>query len=198
MDMWENFMESTKSHCPAADIVHDKFHCAKYLGKAVDSVRRKEHKEFKAENKGESVLNKTKYLWLMNPKNWNDVQRERFNEMKIDILQVGRAWSIVQAFNDFWAYHYAGSALKFFDRWYFWATHSRLKPIIEVAKILKRHLPGLLSYCKHRITNAVAEGMNSKIQMIKSNARGFRNFENYRKAILFYCGRLDLYPLKSR
>ena len=143
-------------------------------------------------------MNKTKYLWLRNPKNWSDVQREQFATMKIDMLQVGRAWSIAQAFEDFWTYRYAGSAREFFDRWYFWATHSRLKPVIEAAKTLKRHLPGLLAYCKHRITNAVAEGMNSKIQLIKANARGFRNFEKYRIAILFYCGRLDLYPLKSR
>jgi transposase len=198
MDMWPAYMESARIHVPQAAIVHDKFHCAKELGKAVDSVRKKEHRELKAENQGESILNKTKFLWLKNPNNWTDSQRERFNTLKIDALEVGRAWSIAQAFSGFWDYHYAGSARKFFDRWYFWATHSRLKPIIEAAKTLKRHLPGLLTYCKHRITNAVAEGMNSKIQLIKANARGFRNFEKYRIAILFYCGRLDLYPLKSR
>ncbi|HHY86947.1 MAG TPA: transposase, partial [Verrucomicrobia bacterium] len=38
-------------------------------------------------------------------------------------------------------------------------------------------------------------GLNSKVQMIKSNARGFRNFENYRTRILFFCGKLDLHPL---
>jgi len=198
MDMWPAYMESTQSLVPQAVIVHDKFHCVKELGKAVDRVRKKEHKILKAENDGESVLNKTKYLWLRNPKNWNDAQRAQFAEMKIDVLQVGRAWSIMQAFQGFWEYRYAGSARKFFDRWYFWATHSRLAPIIEAARTLKRHLPGLLAYCKYRITNAVAEGMNSKIQLIKANARGFRNFEKYRVAILFSCGRLDLYPLKSR
>jgi transposase len=198
MDMWQPYMDSAASLVPQAAIVHDKFHCVKELKKAVDGVRKKEHKTLKAENDGESVLNKTKYLWLRNPKNWSDDQRSQFATMKIDVLQVGRAWSIAQAFEDFWAYRYAGSARKFFDRWYFWATHSRLKPVIEAARTLKRHLPGLLAYCKHRITNAVAEGMNSKIQLIKANARGFRNFEKYRVAILFYCGRLDLYPLKSR
>jgi transposase len=198
MDMWPAYMEAAKIHAPQADIVHDKFHCVKELGKAVDSVRKKEHRELKAENQGESVLNKTKYLWLKNPENWSDLQKQSFKEFKIDILQVGRAWSIAQAFQEFWEYRYAGSALKFFNRWYFWATHSRLKPIIEAAKTLKRHLPGLLTYCKHRITNAAAEGMNSKIQLIKANARGFRNFEKYRIAILFHCARLDLYPLKSR
>ncbi len=198
MDMWPAYMTAAGTHISQADIVHDKFHCVKELGKAVDNVRKKEHRELKAENHGESVLNKTKFLWLRNPKNWSESQRERFDELKIDALQVGRAWSIAQAFNGFWDYHYAGSAEKFFNRWYFWATHSRLMPIIEAAKTLKRHLPGLLTYGKHRITNAVAEGMNSKIQMIKSNARGYRNFEKYRTAILFHCGRLDLYPLVSR
>lgn len=144
------------------------------------------------------MINKTKFIWLKNPDNWTDSQRDRFNTLKVDALEVGRAWSIAQAFSGFWDYHYAGSAKKFFDRWYFWATHSRLKPIIEAARTLKRHLPGLLTYCKHRIANAVAEGMNFKIQLIKANARGFRNFEKYRISILFHCGRLDLYSLKSR
>ena len=60
--------------------------------------------------------------------------------------------------------------------------------------MLANHLPGLLSYIKHRVTNAVTEGFNSKIQMIKSCARGFRSFGNYRIAILFHCGKLELHP----
>ncbi|MBC7533295.1 MAG: transposase [Oligoflexus sp.] len=83
---------------------------------------------------------------------------------------------------------------KFFDEWYWWATHSRLDPMIKVAKMLKRHLDNILTYLTHRITNATAEGFNSKIQSIKSAARGFRNFSNYRIAILFHCGRLQLHP----
>jgi len=74
-------------------------------------------------------------------------------------------------------------------------SRSRLKPLVEVGQVLKRHLENLLTYLKHHITNAVTEGLNSKIQSIKSNARGFRNFRNYRIRILFFCGKLDLYPL---
>jgi transposase len=79
-----------------------------------------------------------------------------------------------------------------FRGWYGWATRSQLKPIIKVAKMLKRHLNGLMNYIEHRITNAVSEGFNSRIQSIKSAARGFRNFDNYRIRILFFCGKLDL------
>ena len=74
-------------------------------------------------------------------------------------------------------------------------SRSRLKPVIEVAQMLKRHLDNLLTYIKHHITNAVTEGLNSKIQSLKAAARGFRNFHNYRIRILFFCGKLHLYPL---
>ncbi len=69
---------------------------------------------------------------------------------------------------------------------------SRLEPIKKVVKMLRRHVQGLLSYSRHRITNASAEGFNSAIQLIKANARGFRNFTNYRARILFNCGKLDM------
>jgi len=55
-------------------------------------------------------------------------------------------------------------------------------------------LLGLLSYFRHKITNAMCECFNSTIQSIKASARGFRNFENYRTRILFFLGRLDLQP----
>ena len=77
---------------------------------------------------------------------------------------MGRAWAI-KAFSKFWNYRYAGPARKFFDRWYFWASHSHLPPIVNAAKTLKRHIPGLLAYTKHRITNAAAEGTNGRIRL---------------------------------
>jgi len=67
--------------------------------------------------------------------------------------------------------------------------------MVKVAQMLKRHLDNLLTYLKHHITNAVTEGLNSKIQSIKAAARGFRSFRNYRIRILFFCGKLTLYPL---
>ena len=192
MDMWENYLESTREAAPQALIVHDKFHVAKELNKAVDLVRRQEHRALK--QAGQETLTKTKYLWLKNPRNWSERQHETFQSIKVDTLKVGRAWAIKEAFAKFWNYHYSASAKKFFDRWYFWATHSRLPPIITAAKTLKRHLTGLLAYTKHRITNAAAEGTNGKIQLLKANARGYRNFTQYRISILFHCGGLDLYP----
>ncbi len=192
MDMWDSFMSAVREIIPNANIVHDKYHIAGYLGKAVDSVRKSENKiMLKTKN---NTLVGSKYLWLTNPENMSKKAKKSFRKFTINELKVGRAWSIKESFRHFWYYKYEGSAKSFFKKWYFWATHSKLKPIIKTAKTLKRHLEGIMAYLDHHITNAVSEGLNSKIQSIKANARGFRNFQNYRIAILFNCGKLELYP----
>lgn len=191
MDMWQPFMDAF-SETIGAPIVHDKFHVSGYLGNAVDLVRRKEHRSLRKD--GDESLTKTKYLWLRDPKHWDADEKKLFKKLMSNEFDVGRAWTYKETFRHFWDFVSVGAARNFFNRWYFRATHSRLAPIIAVAKTLKRHLAGLLAYCLHKITNAVTEGLNSKIQQVKSSARGFRTFAHYRVAILFFCGKLDLIP----
>ena len=107
-------------------------------------------------------------------------------------LKTSRAWAIKENFTQFWSYSYKGAAKRFFDAWFNNAMRSRLESIKKVVKMLRRHDTGLLNNSQHRISNACAEGFNSAIQLIKANARGFRNFTNYRARILFHCGKLDL------
>ncbi len=192
VDMWPAFANSVETNAKQADIVHDRFHISKHLNDAVDKVRRQEHKILTKE--GDDRLKGSKQMWLYNPENLSDERWLEFEPLKDQELKTSRAWAIKEQFRWFWEYRYAGSARKFFKQWYNWATHSRLTPVIEVAKMLKRHLDNILTYFRHRITNAMSEGFNSRIQSIKSQARGFRAFANYRIRILFYCGKLDLLP----
>jgi transposase len=192
MDMWPAFMSAASFHCPQAQIVHDKFHVAKYLNKAVDEVRRKENSQFLKSNN--DTLKGTKFIWLKRKENMNEDQHQQFETLLAQSLKTARAWSFKDLFESFWNSNSLINGSSFFKQWYFKATHSKLKPIIKVAKTLKRHLKGLLTYFEHPITNAASEGLNSKIQFIKAAARGFRNFNNYRIAILFHCGKLNLYP----
>ena len=193
VDMWEPFIQTIQTQLPEADIVHDKFHVSSYLGEAVDKVRRQEHKELLAQ--GDETLKGTRQLWLYNPQNFSPEQAEEFSALKDLQLKVARAWAAKKLFSKFWEYQEEGWARRFFKDWFGWVSRSRLKPVVEVAQMLKRHLDNLLTYLKHHITNAVTEGLNSKIQSLKSAARGFRNFQNYRIRILFFCGKLNLYPL---
>lgn len=194
MDMWDPFFRSTLANVPAAaeKIVFDKFHIVRYLVDGVNRVRRREHRTNAAA--GDSTLSGTKYLWLYNEENLPEKHRDRFEALRAADLKTGRAWALKEVLRGFWDYRSRGWALRFFDRWYRWATHSRLQPMIDAAKTIKRHLANVLTYFKHRVTNAVAEGLNSKIQTIKKRAYGFRNRHHFKLAIYFHCGGLDLYP----
>ncbi len=194
MDMWDPYVAATREHLAEADekIVYDRFHIMTHMGKAVDTVRKQEHRE--RMNQGDETLKGSKYLWLYNEKNIPENRQVEFTELKVKELKVGRAWAIKETLRDLWDYHYFESARKFWRQWYFWATHSRLAPICEVAKLIKRHIANVLTYIRHRITNAVSEGLNSKIQTIKKMAYGFRNQEHFKIAIYFHCGGLNLYP----
>jgi len=190
MDMWPAFMSATTACLPQADIVHDRFHVSKYLGKAVDTVRKQEHRCLS--QAGTSPLTGSKYAWLKTYADGRSAEAVSFRALNQLNLKTSRAWRIKETFTQFWSYHYTGSAKRFFDAWSKNAMRSRLEPIKKVVKMLRRHETGLLNYSQHRISNACAEGFNSAIQLIKANARGFRNFTNYRARILFHCGKLDM------
>ena len=194
MDMWEPYIQATRAHVSEAaeKIVFDRFHLMGYLGKAVDTVRKREHREHLTQ--GDATLTGTKYLWLYNRENVPAARQREFTALRRLELKVGRAWAIKETLRELWHYRYPAAARRFWQRWYFWATHSRLQPIREAAATLKRHLANILTYFQHRITNAVSEGLNSKIQTIKKMAYGFRNIDHFKTAIYFHCGGLDLYP----
>ncbi len=190
MDMWPAFMSAVQTCIPQADIVHDRFHVSKYLGEAVDTVRKQEHRSLA--QAGSSPLTGSKWAWLKNYADGRSSEAVSFRALNQLNLKTSRAWRIKETFIQFWCYHYTGAAQRFFDAWSNNAMRSRLEPIKKVVKMLRRHLTGLLNYSEHRINNACAEGFNSAIQFIKANARGFRNFNNYRARILFHCGKLDM------
>jgi transposase len=192
-DMWQPYAQAVQKLAPEAALVHDKFHVAKLIHEALDQVRRQEHRALGGGKN--SPLTKSKYLWLRNPLDFNPEQKEHFDTLRQSELKTARAWHLKQTFANFWFLHAQGAARKFFARWYNWAVRSRLRPMAQVARKLKSHLQGLLNYFCHRISNAPTEGLDSKIQFLKHAARGFRTFHNYRTRILFFCGKLDLYPI---
>lgn len=194
LDMWPAFIKACRDNVPGADdkMVFDRFHIMQHVGKGVDRVRKQEHKVLTAQ--GDDSLVRSKYLWLYNAENVPAKAREHFDQIRLGNLKTGRAWALKESLRELWSYSSLGWAKRFWQRWYYWATHSRLQPMIEAAKLIARHLPNVLTYFKHRITNAVAEGLNSKIATIQKRACGFRNRDHFKIAIYFHCGGLDLYP----
>ena len=194
LDMHDPYIAAVKAWVPDAQdkIVFDKFHVLRLMNEAVDRVRRQEHKKLRAQH--DEVLTGTKYLWLYHPDRIPEALLPRFEELRRMDLQVSRAWALKENLRQLWTYRREGWARRFFRRWYFWATHSRLPPVIAVARTLKRRLDNILTYLRHRITNALNEAVNAQVEKVKRLARGYRNRTNFQTAIYFHCGGLDLYP----
>lgn len=197
LDMWPAYINACTAQVPQAGdkIVFDRFHIMQHVGIGVDRVRKTEHKALMQE--GDDTLKRSKYLWLYSTENMPAAARARFDQIKHGKLKTARAWALKESLREMWSYRSVAGAKRFWDRWYFWATHSRLAPMIDKAKLLARHLPNILTYFKHRVTNAVAEGLNSKIATVQKRACGFRNRDNFKIAIYFHCGGLDLYPASA-
>ena len=195
MDMWEPYVQSVREYLPEGDkrIVYDRFHVMGHMNEALDRVRRGENREL-LEYELE-VLKGTKHLWLYGKENVPEGQRARFEELKRLDLKTGRAWALKENLRRLWQHFTARGALAHWKRWFSWAIRSKLGPVIEVARMIERRLEGVITnFYAHPITNAVSEGLNSKIQRFKMLACGFRNPEHFRTAIFFHCGGLQLYP----
>lgn len=94
MDMWPAYISATLASVAGAQekIAFDKFHVAKYLGDAVDKVRRVEHKALHAQ--GRDDLKGTKHRWLTNPENMSFKQWRGFKALRESTLKTARAWAI--------------------------------------------------------------------------------------------------------
>lgn len=194
MDMWRAYISSVEEYVPEAEkkIVFDKFHIAQHLGNAVDKVRRQEHRQLRKD--GDDTLKGSRYLWLMNPERMSTNNTRELAALRAISLKTARAWAIKEFAMTLWSYQRRGWARRAWLRWYSWAIRSRLEPVKNVARMIKRHLEGVLNAVTTGITNARSEAINAGIQRIKKNACGFRNRDRFRTAIYFHLGGLDLYP----
>jgi len=182
-DMSPAFIKGIQTEFPTASIVFDKFHVMKMMNEAVDETRRDEQKLNR-------ILLKSRYLWLSNPNKLKKEQLDRLIKLKLMNLKTVRAYDLKIGLQTFWMSGDIEIAKAFFKKWYFRATHSRLPSVIKVAKSLKNHWEGIISYFTYQQTNGLLEGLNSTIQSLKTNAKGYRNDDNFITMIYLRCGQL--------
>jgi len=139
IDMSPAFIKGVGESLPNAAITFDRFHAVRIINEAVDEVRR-------AEQKGQSLLRGTRYIWLRNPANLSERQRATLEALPTRHLRTGRAYQIRLAFQDLYDQPSTGAATAYLRKWYFWATHSRLDPMIDAAHTVKRHWDGILRW----------------------------------------------------
>jgi len=192
-DMSPAFIKGVKTYLPKAEITFDKFHIIKIINEAVDKVRKQEVSTHK-------LLTGTRYIWLKNYNNLTVKQKETLDSFSISDMNMKtmRAYNIRQSFQDIYQASSQEEFTTYLNKWYYWATHSRLEPMIKAAKMVKRHWEGIVRWYESKINNGILEGLNSVIQAAKSKARGYKTFKNYKIIVYLLTGKLDFSLVNHR
>ena len=194
IDMSQTYISAVRSCIADAPnkIVFDRFHVVQHMTGAVDKVRRAENHQLREH--GDDRLVGSRYVWLYGRENIPEKYEATFADLRNAKLKTARAWAIKEQLRDLWDQPTLEEGEAWWTRWFRWASHSRLEPVKKVARMIKAHLPNVLTYFTHRITSATNEALNGVIKTLIKRAYGFRSFTNFRTAVLFHCGKLQLYP----
>jgi len=187
-DMWQPYIDMIREHLPRATLVFDRFHITQNLLRAVDQVRREEAVRLKKSNP--DLLKRSKFLWLKNAENLTDHQRTRLGYLEKLNLRSHRARLLKESFREFWECGFPENAKRFLKKWFWWATHSRLKPFRDFAWMLRRHETHILNFFNLPITNGIVEGLNNKAKIVSHRCYGFRTASTYITALYHCLGKL--------
>lgn len=196
MDMSQSYQNSTRRYCLGADLIFDPFHLMKMLNKAVDEVRRQE--AVMGTGAERTALKQTRQMWLWGEENLPERHAARFEALKKSTLKTARAWRLKELWRTFKQCLDIDDAHAFFHKWYVLVMQSKLEAVKKVARSFKAHLAGLVTLFKHGFCNALAEGVNSRIQLLMQKSCGYRNRERLKTDILFHFGGLNMDPLAAQ
>jgi transposase len=193
-DMWAIYLKAVRQHLPHAQVVFDRFHVVQHLNRAVDEVRRDAWR--KLSGMAKVAFKRTRWLWLKNPWNLKPPEQRRLSVLCGQTNQpIVRGYYLKEAFQRFWDYQSEGWARPYLHHWLWWASHSRLRPFVRFAQMIRAHLDGILAWTRLRVSNGALEGMNNKVKVVSHRAYGFRTIDHYIAAIWHGCGGLPFEPV---
>ena len=189
-DMSRAYTGAIMHHCPNVKLVIDRFHIVKALNEAVDAVRKEEWRDLDVD--GRKAIKGLRWLLGMNPKNRTKGNTRFLNSLAKSNRRIHRAWVLKDEFNHFWDYRYAGSAKVFLKNWMTSALKSRIPSLIKFVGTLREYQANIMTFIERPLTNAVGEGINRILKIVKNRSSGFRNLKSYSDLIFLTIGDLDI------
>lgn len=195
MDMSPAFQCGVKNNCRNAVIVFDKFHVIMQANKAVDNVRRTELRKGDATTR--TYLTRSRWLWLKNPDNLTEYEQDRLGRIDQDMLVTATAYQMRMALQNIYNARLKSRAKLRMEEWCRWvhreakkAKYGLLSSMASVARMIERHLDGILAHWDNHTTNAYLEGLSSVFSAVKRKARGYRSDKNMIAMLYFIAGKL--------
>jgi len=189
-DMSQAYIGAIEAHCPNAKLVLDRFHIVKALNEAVDDVRKEQWRNASVDDR--KALKGLRWLLYRHSSNRSKKDSRILNALKKGNRRIHRAWVLKDEFEHFWDYKAHWAAEKFLKGWITTALKSRLEPIRKIAKTIRKHKDRIITFIETRLTNAVSEGLNRIIKIVKNRASGFRTLQAFEDMIFLTVGDVDI------
>lgn len=190
-DMSETFIGAIKTHCPNAILVLDRFHIVKALNSAVDEVRKEQWRNATGDER--KALKGLRWILYKHPSNRSKEDKSILKELRKGNRRIQRACVLKDEFERFWNFKASWAALRFFKRWSTTALKSRLEPLRKFVRTMRKHTDDITSFAESDgLTNAVAEGLNRIIGIIKNRASGYATVQALADLIYLTIGDMDI------
>ena len=191
IDLSPAFIAGSHEQFVNAQITFDRFHVVKLLNEAMDKLRRQERVEHEA-------LKGHKYTFLRKPENLGEKKKAALETLIKSYPTLGEGYRLKTLFDDLWRQPDEPAARAFIHSWCEQVEQAKITTFMQFANTVRAHLSGIVRFASSRLSNGILEGINSKIQLAKRRARGYRNIDNFMHMIHFLCGKLKFdYPLYS-
>jgi transposase len=193
IDMSGSYQKAVRECLPNAQIVFDRFHVQQLATDALDEVRRSLVRELEDREQASAIKN-TRWALLKRPEDLTVDDRECLSGVQQSNRPLYRAYLLKETLSQALDYRQPKRARRALEGWMAWASRSRLKPFQKVARTLREHLPGILAYIKHRLTNGLVEGLNNKLRLVSRRAYGFHSAEALIAMLYLNCAGIPLDP----
>lgn len=189
-DMSETFINAIKEHCPNVQLVLDRFHIVKALNEAMDEVRKEEWRSLSKHER--QAFKGIRWLLFKHVSNRSPEDQTLIDRLRKGNRRIHRACVLKDEFNLFWDFADKDNAEDFLMRWGTAALKSRLAPFRKFVHTIRKHKKDIITFVESRLTNAVAEGMNRIIGIIRNRASGFRAVDAFIDLIYLVLGDVDI------
>ncbi len=189
-DMSQAYIGAIEEHCPNVKLVLDRFHIVKTLNEAVDEIRKQQWRKASVDER--KALKGLRWLLFKHSSNRSKQESRILNQLRKANRRIHRAWVLKDEFEQFWDYKAPWAAERFLKRWTTTALKSRLEPIRDFVKTIRKHIDRILPFIGSRLTNAISEGLNRIIKIVKNRASGFQTLQAFTDMIFLTVGDVDI------
>lgn len=184
-DMSRAYIRAVRDNLPKAVHVFDHFHVVKLFNDKLSAFRRELCRQADADH-DRQVLKGTRWLLLKNPDNLDSKHNEhqRLEEALRLNAPLATAYYMKEDLRQIWSQPNKRTARKVLRDWLKRARASKIRVLQQMANTIEEHQEGILNYYRFRISTGPLEGTNTKIQLMKRQAYGFRDDEFFKLKIL--------------